>query len=33
MWILLESSYPWLSIFYGSLKLGWGNAELAGILC
>ena len=31
MWILLEILVSLIAIFYGSLKLGWGNAELAGI--
>mgnify|MGYP000435351574 FL=1 len=31
MWILLEILVSLVAIFYGSLKLGWGNAELAGI--
>ena len=31
MWILIEILISLIVIFYGSLKLGWGNAELAGI--
>ena len=31
MWILLEILVSLVCHFYSSLKLGWGNAELAGI--